>query len=282
MNLSPVRRPTVRWFGGKWRLAPWIIGFLPPHRVYIEPFGGGGSVLLRKPRSYAEVYNDLDVEVVNLYRVLRDDALSAKLVEQLYLTPFSREEFFAAYAESVEPVERARRLVVLSFQGFGSNAHAKRSTGFRSTSNRIGTTPAHDWANYPEALIATIERLRGVVIENKPAIDVMGAHDTDEAVHYVDPPYVHSTRARFDMQRAYTHEMSDEEHGDLLRFLITLRGAVVLSGYPHPLYDDILIGWRRVEQMAYADGARERVEVLWLNPACVARLGRPMQMAAML
>ena len=239
-------------------------------------------MLLRKPRSYAEVYNDLDVEVVNLYRVLRDDALAAKLQQQLYLTPFAREEFVAAYGETDDPVERARRLVVLSFMGFGSNAHAKRSTGFRSNSSRSGTTPAFDWAGYPEALIATIDRLRGVVIENRQAIDVMAQHDSDDAAHYVDPPYVHSTRGRFDMQRAYNHEMTDEQHRELLEFLLTLRGAVVLSGYPHPLYDEVLAGWQRIEQMTYADGARERLEVLWINPACVERLGRPMQMAAML
>lgn len=229
-------------------------------------------MLLRKPRSYAEVYNDLDVEIVNLFRCLRDEHLRARLIEQLRLTPFSREEFKAAYVDSDDPVERARRLVVLAFQGFGSNAPAKRSTGFRSNSNRSGTTPAVDWAHYPDALAFAVERLQGVVVENLPAVDVMAAHDGPEAVHYVDPPYVHATRSRNDRQRSYNHELTDADHVSLLAFLRTLRGAVVLSGYAHPIYDEALADWRRIEKATHADGALDRTEVLWLNPACVARL----------
>lgn len=225
-------------------------------------------MLLRKPRAYAEVYNDLDGEVVNLFRVVRDPALAAKLTEALYLTPFARDEFKAAYGATDDPVERARRLVVLSFQGFGSNAHAKRSTGFRSNSSRSGTTPAFDWTNYPEALAATVARFRGVVIENRHALDVVVQHDSPATLHYLDPPYVHDTRSRFDVQRAYVHEMTDAQHREMLDVVRGLEGAVVLSGYPHPMYEEALGDWTRVEKVAYADGARKRTEVLWLNAAC--------------
>jgi DNA adenine methylase len=262
-----VRRPVVRWFGGKWKMAPTIIKHFAAHRVYVEPFGGGGSVLLRKPRSYAEIYNDLDGDIVNLFRVLRDEALSARLIEQLRLTPFAREEFKAAYALTDEPIERARRLITLSFQGFGSNAHARRSTGFRSNSNRLGTTPAHDWGNFPDALAVAIDRLRGVVIENRDACEVMAQQDSDKTLHYVDPPYIHSTRGRNDKQRQYRHEMNDEQHRELLAFLPSLKGHVVLSGYAHPMYDEALPGWRRVEFNALADGALPRKEVLWIKEA---------------
>lgn len=262
---SKVKRPVVRWFGGKWRIAPKIIEHFVAHRVYCEPFGGGGSVLLRKPRAYAEIYNDLDDSVVNLFRVLRDEQLSARLVELLRLTPFSRVEFKAAYQPTKDPLEQARRLVVLAYQGFGSNAHARRSTGFRSNSNRSGTTPAQDWQNYPETLWATIERLRGVVIEHRDALEVMAAHDGLETLHYVDPPYVWATRSRSDKQRNYRHELDNEDHGRLLAFLRTLKGRVVLSGYPHPMYEAALHDWRRIEFEALADGARPRREVLWLN-----------------
>lgn len=232
-------------------------------------------MLLRKPRSYAEVYNDLDTEAVNLFRVLRDPALSRRLVEALHLTPFARDEFVAAYADSDDEVERARRLVVLSFQGFGSNAHAKRSTGFRSSSSRSGTTPAFDWMNYPEALVATAERFRGVVIENRSAINVMTQHDAATTVHYVDPPYVQSTRGRFDMQRAYRHEMTDDQHVELLACLRTLKGGVVLSGYPCAMYDEQLGDWTRIEKDTHADGARKRTEVLWISPAAMAAMPAP-------
>lgn len=269
---SDCERPALRWFGGKWRLAPWILGYVPAHRRYTEVYGGGASVLIRKPRSYAEVYNDLDVEVVNLFRVLRDPALAPVLVQQLRMTPFAREEFVAAYEPCEEPVERARRLVVLSFMGFGSNAHAKRSTGFRSNTTRAGTTPASDWMNYPDALELVIGRMRGVVIENRPALTVLAAHDGTDTVHYVDPPYVWETRARCDNQRNYRHELDDDDHRELLDALQSLKGAVVLSGYAHPIYDEQLGAWKRIEKPTHADGARKRTEVLWLNPACVARL----------
>lgn len=256
-------RPVLRWHGGKWMLAPWIIDHLPAHRVYVEPFGGAASVLLRKPRSYAEVYNDLDASVVNLFRVLRSER-ATELVEALRLTPFSRDEFMLAYKEADDEVEGARRLIVRSFMGFGSNSHA-RSTGFRANSTRSGTTPAHDWRNYPDALLAAIERLRGVIIESRDAKEVMAAHDSEGTLHYVDPPYVTSTRA--DPKKGYAVELSDDDHRDLLGFLKTLRGKVVLSGYPHPLYDEHLSGWQRIERPALADGARARTEVLWKNPA---------------
>lgn len=145
--------------------------------------------------------------------------------------------------------------------GFGSNAHNK-NTGFRSNSNRSGTTPAHDWRNYPEAFGAIIERLRGVVIENRDACEVMATHDETTTLHYVDPPYVAETR---DKGTDYRHEMTDEDHRALAAKLETLKGMVIVSGYHSPLYDEIFAKWERVERRALADGAKERVEVLWLR-----------------
>ena len=253
-------RPILRWHGGKWILAPWIIENFPDHKVYVEPFGGAGSVLMRKPRSYAEVWNDLDNQVVNLFRVVRDDG--ELLREALRNTPFSRIEHKSAYEDCSDPIEKARRTVVLSFMGFGSNG-VHQSTGFRANSNRSGTTPARDWRNYPDQLDAIIERLRGVIIENRHAKEVMTAHDGPTTLHYVDPPYVKSTRT--DVSDDYAHELDDEDHIDLLEFLKTLNGRIVLSGYAHDIYQDLLCDWRRVERPALADGARERTEVLWMN-----------------
>lgn len=269
-------RPVLRWHGGKWLLAPWIISHFPAHRTYVEPFGGAASVLIRKERSYAEVYNDLDGDVVNLFRVMRDRDLAASLTHQLYYTPFARQEFNEAYEVTDDPVERARRLIIRSFMGFGSDGHnGARPTGFRANSNRSGTTPAHDWENYGDALCEIITRVSGIVIESRPAIEVMAQQDSPRTLHYVDPPYVHSTRstAKNSSRKNYAHEMTDDDHCQLLDFLPTLEGMVALSGYPHPLYDEALGGWHRVERDALADGARPRTEVLWLNPACFAALG---------
>lgn len=254
-------RPLLRYHGGKWQLGPWILRQLPNHRVYVEPFGGGGSVLLQKPRSYAEIYNDIDGEVVNLFRVTRDQG--AELSRRLVLTPFARDEFIEAAQPSADPIERARRTLIRSFMGFGSNATSGASTSFRAASNRSGTTPAHDWKTFPQALPAIIERLRGVVIENREGMDVMRQHDSPSTLHYVDPPYVWSTRRR---NQSYRHEMTDDNHRALAQCLHGLQGFVVLSGYRCELYEDMYRGWRCIERHALADGARARMEVLWLSP----------------
>jgi DNA adenine methylase len=256
-----VKRPVLRWHGGKWILAPWIISHFPDHRIYVEPFGGAASVLLRKPKSYAEIYNDLDDQVVNLFQVLRSDQ-SNLLIEQLRLTPFAQTEFFNSYEPSKCPVEAARRLIVRSYMGFGSNATHQKS-GFRSNSNRSGTTPSHDWLNYPSALAAVVERMAGVCILNRDAKQVMQNHDSDQTLHYVDPPYLFATRT--DARHDYAHEMTDADHLEMLEFLQTLKGSVIVSGYPSQLYDDALQGWHRVQRNALADGAKKRVEVLWMN-----------------
>lgn len=264
-----VTRPVLRWHGGKFLLAPWIIEHFPAHRVYVEPFGGAASVLLRKPRAYAEIYNDLDGTVVNLFRVLRDPGAAEQLISALRLTPFSRAEFDLAFQLVDDPVEAARRLVIRSFMGFGSNAQRRTRNGFRANCNRSGTPPASDWANYPEALSATVARFARVVIENRPALEVMAQQDSAETLFYVDPPYLPETR---DAGGDYAFELTPDDHLELLAALAKLKGMVVLSGYPSPVYDAALPGWRRVERGALADGARERVEVLWLNPAVVAAL----------
>jgi DNA adenine methylase len=255
--------------------------------VYVEPFGGAASVLLRKPRSYSEVYNDLDGDVVNLFRVLRDREAADELEGLLRLTPFARDEHLEAYKTSDDPIERARQLIVLSFMGFGSNGHnRRRKTGFRSNSNRSGTTPAHDWANYPDCISAFVDRLQGVVIENKDAMEIMAQHDGEETLHFADPPYLPETRSianKYDLKYAggmYAHEMNAECHDALLTFLRGLKGMVVLCGYPSAKYDDALDGWKRIERAAHADGARDRIEVLWINRAGAERLQPSMFEAA--
>lgn len=271
-------RPILRWHGGKWKLAPWIIAHFPPHRIYVEPFGGAASVLMRKEPCYAEVYNDLDDEVVNLFRVLQRRYQADHLRTLLQLTPFARAEFHLAYEAADDPVERARRLLIRSFMGFGSDgALSPYRTGFRANSNRSGTTPASDWVNYADALPAIVARLAGVVVENRDAKAVMLQHDSPETLHYVDPPYLPETRTRTRRRPGggtYRHELNASDHRTLLRCLQTLSGMVVLSGYPSPAYEARLKRWRRIEIEAHADGARDRTEVLWLNPACSAALDR--------
>lgn len=271
-------RPVLRWHGGKWRLAPWIISHFPDHRVYVEPFGGAGSVLLRKPRAFAEVWNDLDDEVVTLFRILRDRDAAEELIRAIRLTPFARAEFRVAYEPCADEIERCRRLIIRSFMGQGSvsNERLAGATGFRNNTTRSSTSlfspiPAHDWARYPDALRRVIERLDGVNIESRDALELIAQQDRADALFYLDPPYLPETRSRCGNRKgsgyvAYVHEMTRDQHADLLAFLRSLKGMVVLSGYPSPLYDEALSDWRRVAKPARADGAGERTEVLWINP----------------
>lgn len=278
-----VSRPALRYHGGKWRLADWVLGYFPAHRIYVEPFCGACSLLLKKERAYCEVVSDMDGLVCNLFRVLRDPSQARELQRLLHLTPYARGEFEAAYLDTGDPIEQARRLIVRSFMGFGSaSVNSKHRTGFRACSNRSGTTPSHDWAHYPAHLLEFTERLRGVVIENRSAFQVIPSHDTPETLFYVDPPYLESTRYMGRESCVYRFDMAEEEHRQLADVLRKVEGMVVLSGYASPLYDvDLYPDWQRVERRTFADGAKPRTEVLWLNPACVAALAREREQGAL-
>lgn len=260
------RRPVLRYHGGKFRAARRLIALMPPHRTYVEPYMGAASVLLAKPRAFSEVVSDLDGEVVNVFRVLRDPSLASRLKEQLALTPFSRDEFEAAYRPARDRVERARRMIIRSFMGFASaSSNASHVTGFRADSKKSGTTPAHDWSHYPEVIPAFTARLAGVVIERRDALRVIASHDGPETLHFVDPPYVLSTRRVRLRNAAYRHDMTDEDHARLAEALHAARGMVMLCGYEGPLYDTLYKGWERLQYRAWADGAQARTECVWFN-----------------
>lgn len=264
--MSEPRRPVLRYFGGKWMLAPWIIALLPPHEIYVEPFGGAASVLMRKPRAKVEVYNDLDGEIVNVFRVLRDKDSSRELAKKLRLTPYARAEYAAAFINEGDDVERARRTIVRAFMGHGPDSvNLGHRSGFRAKTLNSNRTAALDWVNYPPEVPRFCERLSGVTVEARDAFEVIPDFDTERTLFYVDPPYMHATRGD---RHNYRHELSDEDHSRLLVVLAGLRGMVALSGYATPEYE--ALGWKRHQIEAMADGARSRVECLWLNPAAEA------------
>lgn len=271
-----ITAPVIRYHGGKFRLAGWVLEHFPPHKCYVEPFGGAAGVLIQKPRSYAEVYNDLDGDIVNLFRVLQGEYSSKRLIELLVLTPYSRAEFELAWLPADDSIERARRIIIRAQMGFGSAGASKGRTGFRIDTARAYGTAQHLWRSYPEHVATVCERLTGVLIENRPAAAVMLAHDTPATLHYVDPPYMHDTRvAGSEKGRYYRHELSDREHSELLTTLKHLQGMVVLSGYPSELYQTELEGWTMnttTARISAGRGGSTRQECLWINPTCMDAL----------
>lgn len=270
-----ITRPPLRYLGAKFLLAPWIISFFPKRDLYVEPYGGSASVMVRMQRSSAEIYNDLDDDLVNLFRVLQDPLAGARLIELLELTPFARTEWKLAYEPVQDPVEKARRLLIRSFMGHSSIAsRADRTTGFRPTNLTANTEPAVGWNNYPDALRQVITRFGKVAIESLPATDLIIQRDSPRTLFYIDPPYVHSTRSqkktRVSPSNGYRHELDDADHERLLEILLQIEGMVVLSGYDNPLYERMLGGWTQAEKVAQTDGGGMKVEKLWINPAAVS------------
>lgn len=272
---SAPSRPVLWYHGGKFRLAPWIVAHLPPSRCRVEAYAGAASVTLAAAPAPIEVINDLDDRIVTVFEVLRDPVLAAALAERIRLTPFSRTEFETARQPATDPVEIARRTIYRSFGGFGAgSANPDFRTGFGGRAATQRRHPARSWAAYPDAVDAFTRRLQGVVIECRPAVDVIAAYDQPDAVHYLDPPYLPTTRRPGKARGVYRREMTEADHRALLDVLTdrTLRGMVVLSGYGSDLYSDALAGWRTVERTARAHGGGARVERLWLNPAAAQAL----------
>jgi DNA adenine methylase len=284
VGLSEVRRPALRWHGGKFMLAPWLIGHMPPHRTYVEPFAGAASVLLRKEPAYAEVANDLDGRLREYFAVLRDPTSYAELRRALTYTPFHEREFLDirdGVTPAETPVERARQLCVLAFMSHGSDSLMPRGRpGYRSSITRAGSTPASDWANLPDGMDAIHERLRRVTWLSVDAFDVIDKYEGDDVLLYVDPPYHRSTRSqkmiRGEFYHGYLHEFDgDEQHERLLTRLDRSPAMVMLSGYRCAMYDEMLAHWTRYDRIAQMDSQVKKTESLWLNPLAASRRPSP-------
>jgi len=261
-------RPVLRYYGSKWTLAPWIISHLPPHRIYVEPYAGAASVLFRKAVSKVEVINDLNDELINVYKVLRDESDGRKLRRLLDMTPYARREWEGAQHPAKEPIEQARRTIIKAYFTHGTAGVG----GFKASDNSSGVTNARGWQTYISALEAITNRLRGVVIEHRDALEVIEQQDSAETLFYIDPPYQAETRK---VSQVYKHEMASADHTKLLNHLNKLKGMAALSGYECDYYQEILSNWQRFTMKAYSfnkGSAGSRVEVLWLNDAARKRL----------
>lgn len=255
-------RPALRYFGGKWRIAPWIISYFPEHVSYVEPFCGAASVLLRKTPSKLETINDKDGEIVNFFGVLR--TYPEQLIKAIELTPYSRSEYWNAYEPADDPIEQARRYYVRSW--FGRGGMRKESGGWRFLkTNARGGSVVDDWRRIGH-LRQVVERLQAVQIENDDALTIIKRYDTPNTLFYADPPYVFSTRSER-WKTAYRYEMTDEEHCQLAEVLNRVKGMVILSGYQSALYENLYPGWKIVSKSTWKGNLKEALETLWINPA---------------
>lgn len=259
--------PALKYPGSKWNLGQWICGHFPPHSGYVEPFFGSGSAFFNKERTRLEVLNDLDKRVVNLFRVIRDR--SEELAALVEMTPWAREEYELSYRPPTgDDLEDARSFLIRCWQANGTRLNTR--SGWRNqTNDTVGKCYTDQWRGLPKRIRATADRLKGAMIECRPAVDVIERHAGIETLLYVDPPYPLSTRNG----KYYAHEMTDADHEDLLELLLKHPGTVVISGYRCELYDDLLHDWTSVSAPAVADGGRGRTEVLWISPTATEALG---------
>lgn len=258
--------PPVRWMGSKWQLADWLIEQMPPHACYVEPFAGGASVFFRKEQSGVEVLNDLNGDVVNFFRILREQP--EDLIHLIDLTPFSRSEFEASFEPSDDALESARRFYVRSWQAFGGGG-LEKPTGWRYQLNNDsrGTPITGEWSRMT-GLLKGAKRLKQALIESADALEIIERYDTPKTLFYVDPPYVLKARQR--TQKRYVHEMTDADHIALAQALHQVQGMVMLSGYKSPLYDELYGDWHISTKTSTTNGNSTSVEYLWLSPNAVA------------
>lgn len=245
--------------GAKWGMAKEIVRYMPPHRSYLEPFFGSGAVLFNKPPSAIETVNDIDGDITNFFKVLREH--TADLIEAISLTPYSREVFDDAHENrGTTEFDRAYRFAIRSKMGHGFKTYQK--TGFKiDVYARERSYCVDCWNKMPSALAETALRLKGVQIENRPALDLIKKFNHDNVLIYADPPYLLNTRGG----KQYRYEMNEQDHLDLLAALVKHKGPVMISGYPSDMYDSELRGWHKVHKKSYNRNADARTEVLWCN-----------------
>ena len=245
--------------GAKWGMAAEIVQLMPPHRSYLEPFFGSGAVLFNKPPSAIETVNDIDGDIVNFFTVLREQP--EELAHLISLTPYARDVFNDAHENrGTEPLDRAYRFAIRSKMGHGFKTRQK--TGFKiDTYGRERAYCVSCWNGLPSGLVEAAQRLKGVQIENQPAMDVIRKFNHDNVLIYADPPYLLNTRSG----KQYRHEMTEQDHVELLAALLQHKGPVILSGYPSELYDRELKGWHRITRKSYNQNSDPRTEVLWCN-----------------
>jgi DNA adenine methylase len=264
------RRIVFGWYGGKFSHLDWLLPLLPDCHHYCEPFAGSGAVLLNRESSSVETYNDIDGDVVNFFRVLRDR--HEELMRAVALTPFSREEYHQAIYRSttgISDVERARRFYIKARQtrtGLAQTASLGRWANCKDTSRAGMSGVVSRWLGGVDALDDIAQRLIRVQIENRPAVDVIRLYDSPKTLFYCDPPYLHATRGD---AKAYGFEMDEDQHREFSEAVNKCEGMVAVSGYDHPLMDYLFKPdkWFKTlgPDKTIHSTKGTRTEVLWTN-----------------
>lgn len=281
MKATSTARSPFPWFGGKQRMAERIVELFPPHNVYVEVCGGGGSVLFAKPPGKLDVYNDRDELLVNFFEVLRDQP--ERLVPLLELTPYSRLEWERARQQidfELDPVERARLFYVIaagSFAGFAAKNNGAAGRGWGGERlGRMHLSRSASTANRVDHIWPFVERLRSVQIDHLDWRKCLDRYDDPDCLFYIDPPYVPETRRA----GGYRYEFTQEDHLELVDRVLALQGVAIVSGYDHPLYEPLVTGggFTRHEWDVWSTAARgvkgnprdRRTEVVWASPRAAA------------
>ncbi len=269
-------KPCFQYVGAKSEFADWIVSQLPPHRTFVDCCGGGASVLLAKEPSAIDVFNDVNYQIAGFFKTLRDR--EQELVRAICLSPYHRGEYDRAKASLerdleqpyLQPVERARLFYIVARQSMGGRFGSAWSS-VKTHSRRGMASSCSRWLNAAQELYAVAERFQRVQIEELDVVDLLRKYDSPETLHYIDPPYVPSTRSK----KLYAREMTVEQHERLLNACNGLDGKVVVSGYRNELYESWLGSWRSTElevacrSNVKTDGAvaarPQRIEKLWMN-----------------
>ncbi len=247
----------LKYPGAKWRLSKWIIEHFPEHKVYCEPFFGSGGVFFNKEPAYIETINDIDGNVVNLFKVCREYPEElAKLIE---MTPFARDEFKNCYEVSADPIEQARRTLVRYHQSFGTSNSSKNS--WRNVQTYGSPRCATMWNCLPDIILKCCERLKNAQIENIDAVELIHRYNDEKTLIYCDPPYLQSLRKK----NMYAFEMSEEKHIELLLAVKQSKSKIIISGYDNELYNNELTDWNTDEKTTTAQMGLHRVEKIWMN-----------------
>lgn len=257
----------LKYPGSKWKIAQWIIGHIPAHHSYVEPFAGSLAVLFNKEPSAIETVNDLDWNVCNLFNCIKRD--SEKLARYVAMTPYARDEYDDAFKIGIndllcdpDPFEKATRFLTQCWQGHGFRTNGYKVGWKNDVQGRENMYAVYNWYRLPEWIIGIADRLKQVQIENRPALEIIKRFWYPNVFIYLDPPYPLGTRTA----KQYKHEMTDEDHTELLETILQFPGKVIISGYDNDLYNEALKDWHKDSVKGYAEyhGA-DRREVIWMN-----------------